>query len=143
MAIQTYLGFDYGWRRLGIAVGEQLTGGARPLTTLVCRQGQPEWQALAGLIEAWRPAALVVGIPRHADGSASKTTARAIAFAKELERRWGLPTHQVDERLSSHEARARLQAKGRRLPGAPGKALIDRLAAQIILETWLSEQRLS
>lgn len=143
MSAQIYLGFDYGWRRLGIAVGERLTDSARPLTTLACRQGQPDWEALAHLIEAWRPAALVVGIPRHADNSASKTTVRAVAFAHEMERRWALPTHQVDERLSSHEARMRLQATGRRLRGASGKALVDRLAAQIILETWLSEQRLS
>lgn len=117
-----------------------MTGSAQPLTTLPCRHGQPDWEALAQLIEAWQPAALVVGIPCHADGSASETTRQAIAFAERLDRRWGLPIHQVDERLSSHEARARLQAAGRRLRGAADKALIDRLAAQIILETWLSEQ---
>lgn len=143
MSTQTYLGFDYGWRRLGIAVGERLTGSARPLTTLPCRQGQPDREALVHLIETWQPEALVVGIPRHADGSASDTTVQAIAFARWLEQRCGLPVHQTDERLSSHEARTRLQAAGQRVQGAAGKALVDRLAAQIILETWLSEQRLS
>ncbi|HET8701147.1 MAG TPA: Holliday junction resolvase RuvX [Nitrococcus sp.] len=141
MSAQIYLGFDYGWRRLGIAVGEGLTGSAHPVTTLTCRQGRPDWKLLAEIIETWQPAALVVGIPRHADGSASKTTLRAAAFAQELEQRWNLPTHRVDERLSSHEARTRLQeAAGRRLRGASGKALVDRLAAQIILQTWLNEQ---
>lgn len=142
MSAQTYLGFDYGWRRLGIAVGQSLTGDARPVATLRCRQGQPDWPALLQLIEAWQPTALVVGIPCHADGSASKTTQQAVAFVRRLEQRVGLPVHQVDERLSSHEARTRLQAAGRRLRGAAGKALVDQLAAQIILETWLNEQRL-
>ncbi|EAR21373.1 Holliday junction resolvase RuvX [Nitrococcus mobilis] len=142
MSTQIYLGFDYGWRRLGVAVGQPLTGGARPVTTLRCRQGQPDWAALLHLIEAWQPTALVVGIPRHTDGSASETTLQAVAFAQRLEQRGGLPVHQVDERLSSHEARARLQATGRRLRGTTGKALVDQFAAQIILETWLNEQRL-
>lgn len=141
MRAQTYLGFDYGWHRLGIAVGENVTAGARPIATFRCRQGQPDWGALLELITAWHPTALVVGIPRHADGSASKTTLQAIAFAKRLEQRSGLPVHQVDERLSSHEARARLQAAGQRNRGGSAKALIDGLAAQIILETWLSENK--
>lgn len=141
MPAQTYLGFDYGSRRLGIAVGESVTASARPVATLRCRQGQPDWEVLLELIAAWHPTALVVGIPRHADGSASKTTLQALAFAQRLRQRCGVPVHQVDERLSSHEARARLQAAGPRKRGGTGKALVDRLAAQIILETWLSEYK--
>ncbi|MDN5869517.1 MAG: Holliday junction resolvase RuvX [Nitrococcus sp.] len=140
MCTQIYLGFDYGWRRLGIAVGGRLTGSAQPVTTLPCRQGQPDWGALLALIETWQPAALVVGIPYHADGSASTTTLQATAFARNLEQRCGLCVHQVDERLSSHEARRRLHAAGQMARGTAGKARVDRLAAQIILETWLSEQ---
>lgn len=142
MSPPIYLGFDYGWRRLGIAVGNQLTGHAWPVATLACQQGQPDWEALACLIEAWQPTALVVGIPRHADDSSSTTTVQAAAFANRLEQRQSLPVYQVDERLSSHEARTRLKAAGQRLRGAAGKARVDQLAAQIILETWLSEQPL-
>ncbi|MDN5850245.1 MAG: Holliday junction resolvase RuvX [Nitrococcus sp.] len=134
---EIYLGFDYGWRRLGIAVGQRLTGSAQPLTTLPCQKGQPEWEALLALIETWQPAALVVGIPYHADGSASTTTLQATAFARHLERCCGLCVHQVDECLSSHEARRRLHAAGQTVQGTTGKARVDRLAAQIILETWL------
>ena len=141
MPAQTYLGFDFGWRRLGIAVGESVTGSARPIATLRCRQGQPDWGALLDLIAAWHPTALVVGIPRHADGSASKSTLQALAFTQRLRQSCGLPVHQVDERLSSHEARARLQATGQRNRASTDKALVDRLAAQVILETWLSEHK--
>lgn len=140
MSIQTFLGFDYGWRRLGIAVGNDLTGSARPLTTLSCHQGQPNWETLARLIAQWKPSALVVGIPCHADGTASKTTAHALTFAHRLEQRYGLPIHRMDERLSSHEARSRLCSAGQQLQNRDSKAAIDRIAAQIILETWFSEQ---
>ena len=130
----TYLGFDAGGKRLGIATGEAITGNARALEVLDCHQGMPDWPRLESLIREWRPAALIVGIPRHADGSASHSTRLAERFAGELARRTGCSVHRIDEHLSSHEARNDLRERGR-----PAK-VIDAEAARIILETWLSEQ---
>ncbi|PWG61985.1 Holliday junction resolvase RuvX [Sediminicurvatus halobius] len=129
----TYLGFDPGERRLGAAVGETLTGHARALRTLRCRAGEPDWDELDALLAEWQPAGAVVGIPRHADGSASHSTRLAERFAGRLGSRSGLPVHRIDERLSSREAAAALQARGRR------SAALDAEAARVILETWLSE----
>lgn len=127
----TYLGFDAGARRLGVAVGESLTGSARPLATLPARDGQPVWDRLARLVDSWEPAGLVVGLPLHADGSDSDSTALARRLARRLAGRYRRPVFLVDERLSSHEAEARLAA-GRQ----PGDR--DSVAAQVILETWFA-----
>ena len=127
----TYLGFDAGRRRLGVAVGESLTGSARPLETLPARDGQPAWERLARLVESWEPAGLVVGLPLHADGSDSESTALARRLARRLEGRYRRPVFLVDERLSSHEAESRLA--GGRQPGDR-----DSVAAQVILETWFA-----
>lgn len=129
----TYLGFDAGARRLGVAVGETVTGRARALQALPCRDGEPDWAALDALLAEWQPAGLVVGIPRHADGSASHSTRLAERFAGRLGTRSGLSVHRIDERLSSHEAAAALRARGHR------RGPLDAEAARVILETWLSE----
>lgn len=136
-----YLGFDFGLRRIGVAVGETVTGGARPLATLPARDGQPDWRRLEALIDAWRPAGLVVGVPRHADGADAAVTAPAERFARRLHGRFGLPVHTVDEQLSSHAAEKILAGRGRggHRP-ADGKEQVDRLAAAVILETWLAER---
>ncbi len=126
---QAVLGFDYGLHRIGVAVGQTLTGAARPLTTLAGR----DWNAIAKLIADWRPALLVVGVPRHADASASDTTRAALRFSRQLHGRFGLPVATIDERLSSFAARDFL---GRR--PAPGE--LDRVAAALILESWFNEQ---
>lgn len=136
----TYLGFDFGQRRIGVAVGETITGSARPLITLAAREGQPDWTQVQALLQDWRPAALVVGIPRHADGSEARITAPAERFARRLHGRFGLPVHTIDEQLSSHAAERELAARGRggrHLAQQP--ETVDRLAAAIILETWLAE----
>jgi putative Holliday junction resolvase len=136
-----YLGFDFGMRRIGVAVGEPLTGSARPLTTLQARDGQPDWTAVETLLSQWQPVALVVGIPRHADGTAAEMTAPAERFARRLHGRFGRPVHTIDEQLSSQAAEHMLAAKGqggRRL--AKNKEKIDQVAAAVILETWLAER---
>lgn len=129
----TYLGFDPGARRLGVAVGGTLTGRARALRVLPCRDGEPDWAALDALIAEWQPAGLVVGVPYHADGSASHSTRLAERFAGRLGSRSGLSVQRVDERLSSREAAAALRARGTR------QESLDAEAARVILETWLSE----
>ncbi|MGD8430284.1 MAG: Holliday junction resolvase RuvX [Ectothiorhodospiraceae bacterium] len=136
----TYLGLDFGLKRLGVAVGQSVTGSARPLTTLACRGGEPDWSAFQVLLDEWRPDALVVGIPRHADGTASTTTAQAEAFTNRLRRVTGLTVHRVDESLSSHEAAKRLRDSGRPVRSKRDKAILDQVAAQVILETWFGER---
>lgn len=130
--MQTLLGFDYGQKRIGIAVGQGVTRTATALCTVTYSDGTPDWQRITGLVREWRPQALVVGLPCHADGSDSDMTHAARKFARQLEARYGLPVHTMDERLSSHAAGELLQ---RESPGAAGG--IDAIAARIILQDWL------
>lgn len=133
----TYLGFDAGAQRLGVASGETITGSAQPLTVLRCGDGQPDWEAVAALIGRWRPVGLVVGQPLHADATASASTRLTDRFAKRLQELTGLPVYRIDERLSSRAAAERLRLAGRPA-GARRERALDAVAAQIILETWFS-----
>lgn len=135
---RTVLGFDYGRARIGVAVGQELTGQARPLATLPARGRHADWPGIARLLAEWQPELLVVGVPRHADGSASAATDAALAFARELDRRSGLAVATTDERLSSHEAEQQLRAEG--IDPRRAKAQVDQRAAALILQTWFSEQ---
>lgn len=128
---ETLLGFDYGRSRIGVAVGQTLTASARPLTTLPARHGQPDWQTIERLIAEWRPQRLVVGVAYHADGSASDSSTAALRFRDRLAQRFDGPVETVDERLSSREAERHLGA------GARDKEAVDRVAAALILESWL------
>lgn len=135
----TVLGFDFGLKRLGVAIGQAVTATAQPLTTLTARDGAPDWEAVAGLIAQWRPTALVVGMPRNLDGSAHALAPRVERFCRQLQGRFALPVYTVDERLSSREAEARLkQARRAGRRGRVQKLEIDSLSAAIVLETWLS-----
>jgi putative Holliday junction resolvase len=129
------LGFDFGLRRIGVAVGQTLTGTASPLTTLISRNEQPDWAAIGRLVAEWQPEALVVGLPYQMDDQEAEVACRARRFARQLEGRYRLPVHLADERLTTREARRQL---GRR--GAEDRRLVDALAAQLILETWLSDR---
>jgi len=130
-----YLGFDFGYKRIGMAVGQQLTGSASPLSTLSATAGVPDWNQIQHVIHQWRPRALVVGLPTCIDGSELYTTAASRGFARQLRKRFALPVHLVDERLSTVEARERLYAEGgyRKIK----KTEVDSMAACIILEQWL------
>lgn len=130
------LGFDYGQKRVGVATGQALTGTATPLTTLVNPQ-LGGWAAFDALLAQWRPQTLVVGLPLAADGSDTTVSQAARRFAAELGERCGLTVALIDERLSSHEAEARLTADGRRPPAVRERR--DAVAAAIIVETWLAE----
>lgn len=132
VAARTLLGFDYGLKRIGVAVGQELTGTASALTTISARDGKPDWEAIGRLIDEWRPDAVVVGLPLNMDGSDHELSRRARRFGNQLHGRYNLPAHFIDERLSSLEAEALLKGLSRR------KGDIDKLAARVILETWLS-----
>lgn len=134
-----YLGFDFGYKRIGVAVGQEITSSARPLTTLAANQGIPDWNLLQKLIKEWRPAALIVGLPTCIDDSEQYTTIAARSFAKQLKKRFALPVNLVDERLSTVEARSQLFAEGgyRKIKNTQ----VDSVAACVILEQWLLDQK--
>lgn len=131
----TYLGFDFGMRRIGCAVGNSVTLQAKPLAPLSAQAGVPDWALIDQLIRDWEPRGLVVGIPTCIDDTPQYTTDLAKSFAQSLHERCRLPVYPVDERLTTKAARARLFAEGgyRQLQ----KSSIDSMAAVIILEQWL------
>ena len=136
----TLLGFDYGERRIGVAVGQTLTGTAQPLVTLRTIKQHPDWEAIGALIREWGPEALVVGLPFNMDDTEADPAPAARRFARQLEGRFRLKTYLVDERLTSLEAERMLAAGEGRSVGRGGRE-IDPLAARLILETWLSTRQ--
>jgi putative holliday junction resolvase len=124
---RSFLAFDFGTRRVGVASGNTLTRTATPLRT-VAAEGDARFAALGALIAEWRPDALVVGVPYHPDGAPHDNTARAQRFARQLHGRFRLPVHEVDERYSTTEARA----------GGAGD--VDAASAAIILEQFLRQE---
>ncbi len=131
------MGFDFGDRSIGVAVGQIITQSARPLTALKARDGQPDWEIVSKLIKEWKPDLLIVGCPLNMDGSEQELTIRARKFAKRLHGRFGLPVEQIDERLTTVEAKSRLFEEGGYR--ALSKGAVDNASAVIILESWFSE----
>lgn len=127
------LGFDYGSRKIGVAVGQTLTRQASPLSTLAMVQQRPDWDAIQRLIAEWNPDALVVGLPFNMDDTPTPLAERVRRFSRQLEGRYRLPVHLADERLTSRVARADYGGSLDRSGG------IDAFAAKLIIETWLSE----
>ncbi len=128
----TLLAFDHGLKRIGVAVGQTVTGTATPLETVSARDGGPDWSVIDELVSAWCPEALVVGLPLNMDGTEQAMTRAARRFGRRLQARYRLPVHWADERLSTREARERLALEGRPSPDD------DAVAAQVILEGWLA-----
>lgn len=131
------LGFDFGMKRIGVAVGQTITQTARPLVTLKANQGIPQWEELNKLIQIWRPDALVVGIPLNMDGTEQPLTQAAQQFSVELKQHYALPVYGIDERLSTKAARERLFEQGGYKALQEGQ--VDSVAAQLILQNWLIE----
>jgi putative Holliday junction resolvase len=132
------LGFDFGMKRIGVAVGQTVTESAKPLATLQANEGKPQWDELNKLIKKWEPDAFIVGIPLNMDGSEQPLTQSARHFASELQARFNLPVYEMDERLSSKDARERLFAQGGYKALQNGQ--VDRVAAQLILQNWLTHK---
>lgn len=133
------LAFDFGLRRIGLATANLQTRTASPLTTLRV-DGTPPWEEIDRVIDDWRPGQIVIGVP-EGDGAAT-VAHRARAFAAELAERYGLPVATVDETLTSVAAHAELAEKRRSgyLRRRVGKGSVDRVAACLIAEQWMSEQ---
>jgi putative holliday junction resolvase len=137
---KTVLGFDFGIKYIGVAVGSTDPVMAHPLSQLVVKEKESiPWEEIAKLIRDWRPAVLVVGIPLNMDGTEQPITQWARQFLESLGQRFSLPVFAVDERLTTVEARARLfSAGGYR---ALQKKAVDSVAAQLIVETWLENRK--
>ncbi len=131
------MAFDFGLGQIGVAVGNCLIGSTQPLPILAAKDGKPDWPALEALVAEWQPDLLVVGDPINMDGSESAMSARADKFARRLHSRLQLNVVMVDERLSSFEAKASSRARGHR--GDYRKQPVDSLAAELILQTFLTE----
>jgi len=134
----TVLAFDFGLRRIGIAVGQDVTGSASPLGVVRNEAEGPDFEHIGRLISEWQPDTLVVGLPRHADGSRSDLETPVLEFADALAR-YGLAVETTDERYTSVEAERLLKAarsEGRR--GRIGKEAVDAAAAVLIAERYLA-----
>ncbi len=122
------MAFDFGTQRIGIAVGQKITGTATPVAIVKARDGKPEWPVIDRLMQEWQPTVLVVGLPINMDGTDSDMSEAATRFSRRLHGRYGLGIELVDERLSTFEARE-----------FKNPDQLDAIAAKLILETWLAE----
>lgn len=136
---EVFLGFDFGLRRIGVALGSRATGDARPVATVPNHAGGPQWQQVDHLVADWSPAALIAGVPYNADGSGHALTLAAKRFADALRTRYGLPVHAVDERYSSLAANDALVQRRQRGDHRRVRRMdVDAAAAAVILTDWLN-----
>jgi putative Holliday junction resolvase len=138
---ETIIAFDFGLRRIGVAVGQTITASASPLGVVANSDGGPDHARIGALLDEWRPARLVVGLPAHADGTPSDIEKQVRDFIADLQR-YGLPISTVDERYTSIEAEAvlkRARSEGSR--GRVSKEAIDTAAAVFIAERYLAGVR--
>ncbi len=133
----TYLGFDFGTKKIGIAVGQTTTKLANPLQTIASPRQIPNWQLIAQLINQWQPLGLVVGISVQHDGKDNPVTPRMRKFCRQLNGRFNLPVYQHDEALSTFEAKQILYDE-LHLSASKLWEVQDQLAAQLILQSWLN-----
>ena len=133
----TYLGFDYGQKHIGIAVGQTISGTASPVCILK-NSNQIDWQQIDEVAKEWSPAGFVVGLPLTADGKQTTFLKEIKHFIQQLSSRYQLPVHNIDEHLSSHAAKDLLKTFSQRRMGR-----LDDAAAAVILQTWLDQHRLN
>lgn len=131
------MAFDFGTRRIGVAVGQELLGSGQPVALVPARDGIPDWQQIECLLEEWRPDLVVVGLPLNMDDTENDMCARARKFGKRLHGRYHVPVEMVDERLTSFEAKGEVMAAG----GSHdfGRHGVDDRAAVLILETFFQQ----
>jgi putative Holliday junction resolvase len=134
----TILAFDFGTRRIGVAVGEAATGMAHPLTTIAAERKDERFGAIGKLIAEWHPTLLLIGLPTHADGSEHAMTASARRFARSLEGRFGIAVALADERYTTHAAAEALHEAG--VNTREQRGVRDSVAAQLILQDWLDQR---
>ncbi|OGV26253.1 MAG: Holliday junction DNA helicase RuvA [Legionellales bacterium RIFCSPHIGHO2_12_FULL_37_14] len=132
------MGFDFGLRRIGVAIGNTLTKNANPLPIILARQGEPNWDEVKAVIKTWRPFACIVGLPTMIDGSEQYITKASKEFAEALKNKVNLPVYLVDERLTTVEAKAQLFSEGglKKIK----QQEVDSIAACVILQQWLGSK---
>ncbi len=135
---RTILGFDFGLKNIGIAVGQELTYTANALTVIKARDGIPDWQQIAAILEQWQPQLFVVGLPLNMDGTEQEMTAAARRFGHRLNGRFHIPVAWQDERLTTFEALDQLGIRSKMQSNNRGD--VDRISAQVILQSWLNQQ---
>ncbi|GLX12156.1 Holliday junction resolvase RuvX [Pseudomonas sp. PA15(2017)] len=136
-SLRLLLGFDYGTKQIGVAVGQPITGSARELCILKAQNGVPDWQKVEALIKEWQPDAIVVGLPLNMDGTPSDMSERAEKFARRLNGRFNLPVFTHDERLTTYAAKGERLQQGQ--TGGYRQRPVDALAAALLLQGWLEE----
>ena len=129
---RTYLCFDHGEKRIGVAVGQSVTSTATALEIIKVTRGKPDWNRISAILRQWKPDELIIGHPLTMDGDKQPATRAAEKFAQQLKGRYGLPVNLADERLSSHEAQQLLKDSYN----------VDPVAAQLILESWLAATKI-
>ena len=134
--LRLLLGFDYGTKQIGVAVGQTITGQARELCILKAQNGIPDWDKVEALVREWKPDAIVVGLPLNMDGTPSDISVRAEKFSRRLNGRYNLPVFTHDERLTTFEAKGERQARGGQ-KGTYRDNPVDAIAAALLLQGWL------
>lgn len=134
-----FLGFDFGTKKIGVAIGQRITGQASPLETVPSVNQKPGWERISQLVAEWQPVGLVVGISFQQDGSKNSVTDRIFKFCRQLEGRYNLPVWTIDESLTTYEAK-QLIYDDLDVSATKLWEVQDRLAATLILQSWLNEQ---
>ena len=137
-ALRLLLGFDFGTKQIGVAVGQAITGQARELCTLKAQNGIPDWDKVQALIKEWQPDAIVVGLPLNMDGTRSNMSDLAEKFLRKLNGRFGVAVYTHDERLTTFEAKGERMARGGQ-NGSYRDNPVDAIAAALLLQGWLDE----
>lgn len=137
--MSSVLAFDFGEKRIGVAVADATVGIAHPLSVIAAEDNSARFAAIASLVEEWKPAQFVVGTPQPAEDSGHEIARLARRFARRIEGRFNIPVDLVDETLSSHAAEQQLREQG--LRGEKLSAALDSAAACEILRTWLNDVR--
>ncbi|QQX79099.1 Holliday junction resolvase RuvX [Shewanella sp. KX20019] len=138
MSSRTVLGFDYGTKSIGIAIGQELTASARPLMSIKAVDGIPKWEEIGNIITEWQPDLIVVGLPLNMDGTEQEITLRAKKFGNRLNGRFGIAVVTQDERLTTADAKARLFEMGGYK--ALTKGQVDAMSAVLIIESYFENQ---
>ena len=137
-AARTLLGFDFGMKNIGIAVGQELTATANPLTAIKARDGIPDWSHIEKLLKEWQPDLLIVGLPLNMDGTEQEMTAAAKRFGNRLNGRFNIPVEWQDERLTTYEALDQMGIRSKM--DSRQRSDVDQLSAQLILQSGLNQQ---
>ena len=131
------IGFDFGQKRIGVAIGNNISKSAQALITIESTSSNQKFEVIQKIMDEWQPVSIVVGVPFNVDGSEHKVTNLCKKFAKQLEQKYALPIHLIDERYTSIEASYEIQDK--KIDLKKKKLLIDQIAAKIILQSYLDQ----